>query len=139
MWHQVDHPAIQVVPAQGFVAILGNSVFTYFRCTTSEVCHLFLDVTSPRGAMTSYVTARLRMCTGHMISCYKRSALLALEALSSRPLVHPSGLPLSPVYGWCLTCIGCDTSSASPGWSLLPSSIIIVLALVNSTMSPRGT
>ena len=30
-------------------------------------------------------------------------------------------------------------SSASPGWSLLPSNVIIVLALVNSTVSPAGT
>ena len=30
-------------------------------------------------------------------------------------------------------------SSTFPGWSLLPSTVIIVLALVNSTMSPVGT
>ena len=34
---------------------------------------------------------------------------------------------------------GHDVSSASPGWSLLPSNLIIVLALVNSTVSPAGT
>ena len=44
-----------------------------------------------------------------------------------------------PTCGWCLTCVGHDTSSASLGWSLLPSKLIIVLALVNSTMSPAGT
>ena len=32
-----------------------------------------------------------------------------------------------------------DMSSASPGWSLLPSSIFIVLALVNSDVSHCGT
>ena len=91
-----------------------------------------------RGAVTSYVTSQLCTCTGHMIGCYKRSALLARGTLSSRPLVQPSGSPLSPVYGWCLMRVGRDASSASPGWSLLPSSVIIVLALVNSTMSPGG-
>ena len=35
--------------------------------------------------------------------------------------------------------IGCDASSASPGWSLLPSNVIIVLAMVNSAVSPAGT
>ena len=34
---------------------------------------------------------------------------------------------------------GCDASSASPGWSLLPSTVIIVLDLVNSAVSPVGT
>ena len=41
--------------------------------------------------------------------------------------------------GWCLTRVGRDASSASLGWRLLPSTVIIVLALVNSTMSPAGT
>ena len=35
--------------------------------------------------------------------------------------------------------VGCNVSSVSPGWSLLPSTVIIVLALVNSTVSPAGT
>ena len=43
-----------------------------------------------------------------------------------------------PACGWCLTSVGHDASSASLGWSLLPSNVIIVLALVNSAMSPRG-
>ena len=132
MWRQADHP---VVPTRGFAAVLGNSVFTCF----GQPRHLFSDVTSPGGAVTSYVMSRLCTCTSHVIGHYKRLALLALEALSSRPLVRPSGLPLSPAYGWCLMHVGRDASSASPGWSLLPSSVIIVLALVNSTVSPRGT
>ena len=138
MWHQVDHPAIQVVPALGFAAVLGNSMFMCFGRAVFEAHHLFLDVTSPRGAMTSYVTSQLCTCTSHMIGCYKRLALLPWGTLSSRPLVHPSGSPLSPTYGWCLMHVGHDVSSASPGWSLLPSSIIIVLALVNSAMFPGG-
>ena len=44
-----------------------------------------------------------------------------------------------PTCGWCLTHVGCDASSASPGWSLLPSTVIIVLALLNSARSPVGT
>ena len=44
-----------------------------------------------------------------------------------------------PADGWCITCVGRDVSSASPGWSLLPSTVIIVLALVNSAVSPVGT
>ena len=35
--------------------------------------------------------------------------------------------------------VGRDTSSMSPGWSLLSSTVIIVLALVHSTVSPAGT
>ena len=141
VWRQADHPTIRVVPAMGFVAVLGNSVFTCFRRGTSEVRLLFLDVTSSRGTVTSCVTSRHCTCTGHVTFCYKRSADVSFEALlalSSGPLVCPSGLPLSPAYGWCLMRVGCDESSASLGWSLLPSSVIIVLALVNSAVSPGG-
>ena len=35
--------------------------------------------------------------------------------------------------------VGRDASSMSPGWSLLPSTVIIVLALVDSAVSPAGT
>ena len=138
VWHQADHPAIQVVPALGFVAVLGNSMFTRFGRGASKTHHLFLDVISPGGTVMSYVMSRLCMCTGHVIGCYKRLPLLAHGALGSRPLVRPSGSPLSPTYGWCLTHLGRDVSSTSPDWSLLPSSVIIVLALVNSAMSPGG-
>ena len=53
--------------------------------------------------------------------------------------VHPSGSPLAPTYGWCPMCVGHNTSSTSPGWSLLPSSVFIVLALVNSDVPHQGT
>ena len=43
------------------------------------------------------------------------------------------------MYGWCPTRVGCNTSSTSPGWSLLPSSVLIVLALVNSSVPHQGT
>ena len=35
--------------------------------------------------------------------------------------------------------VGHDASSTSLGWSLLPSTVIIVLALINSAVSPVGT
>ena len=44
-----------------------------------------------------------------------------------------------PMCGWCLTRVGHDASSTSPGWGLLPLTVIIVLALVNSAVSPVGT
>ena len=44
-----------------------------------------------------------------------------------------------PTCGWCLMLVGPNVFSASPGWSLLPSTVIIVLALVNSARSPAGT
>ena len=44
-----------------------------------------------------------------------------------------------PMCGWCLMHVGHNMSSASLGWSLLPSTVIIVLALVNSAVSPVGT
>ena len=134
------------VPSLGPPSTLGGPCprlcghFRQFHVNMLWTCrHLFSDVTSSGGTMTSCVTSWLHMCTGHVIICYKRSALLALEALSSRPLVHPSGLPLSPMYSWCLMCVGHNTSSTSPSWSLLPPSVIIVLALVNSAVSHKGT
>ena len=138
VWHHTDHPVIWVVPVRGFTAVLGNSVLMCFGCAASEACHLFLDVTLSGGAVTSCVTSRPRMCTGHMTFCYKRRADASFEALLALGLwfVHSSGSPLPPTYGWCLTRVGHDTS---PGWSLLPSSVIIVLALVNSAASPEGT
>ena len=42
-------------------------------------------------------------------------------------------------YCWCPMRAGCNTSSASLGWSLLPSSILIVLVLVNSDVPHWGT
>ena len=35
--------------------------------------------------------------------------------------------------------VGHDMSSVSSGWSLLPLTVIIVLALVNSAVPPVGT
>ena len=121
VFHHADHPAIQVVPARGFAVFLGNSMLTHFVRAASKVHHLFLDVTSSGGAVTSCVMSWCCTCTGHMTFYYKRlvdalfEALLAHLALGSRPLVPPSGLPLSPTYGWCLMRVGRNVSSTSLG------------------------
>ena len=81
VWHQADHPAIQVIPVLGFAAILGNSVFTCFGHAASKALLLFLDVTSSEGAMTSCVTSWHCTCTGHMTFSYKRSADASFRAL----------------------------------------------------------
>ena len=86
------------------------------------------------------------MCMGHVTFKYKSSHNASFWALLLWQLlllvwflVCPSGSPLAPVYGWCPMCVGHDASSTSLGWSLLPSSVFIVLALVNSNVSHRGT
>ena len=99
--------------------------------------NLFSDVMSSGGAVTSFVMSQHCMCTGHVTFCYKRSADASFEALGLW-FICSSGSPLPPMCGWCLMRVGRDASSASLGWSLLPSNIIIELALVNSTVSPRG-
>ena len=111
-------------PSLGLQPFLGNFI-------------LFSDIMSLMSAVTSCVTSWCHMCTGHVTFCYKRSADTLFKALLT--LVHSSSLPLSPACGWCLTYVGHDTSGASPSWSLFPLNVIIVLALVNSTMSPEGT
>ena len=81
MWRQADHPAIWMVPALGFAAILGNSMVTHFGRATSEAHHLFSDVTLSGGAMTSCVMSWRHTCTSHVTFCYKRSANASFEAL----------------------------------------------------------
>ena len=101
---------------------------------------LFSNITSLKDAVTSCVTSQHCMCIGHVTFHYIRStdALVGVLACCSSvcqvQLCHQR-----PTCGWCLTCVGYDASSASPGWSLLPSTVIIVLALVNSTVAPAGT
>ena len=93
---------------------------------------------SLNGTVMSYVMSQHSTCIGHMTFYYKRSAdtmvggsfLLFIRFDSITRDLHEAGV---------LTHAGCDASSASPGWSLLPLTVIIVLALVNSTMSPAGT
>ena len=101
---------------------------------------LFLDVTSLMSAVTSYVTSRCCMCVGHVTFYYKRSADASWGFLAfGSSIRHVCLYHQRPTCGWCLMRAGHNVSSMSPGWSLLPSNIIIVLALVNSAMSPVGT
>ena len=114
------------------MAILGN-----FR----EVhIILFVDVTSFIDAVTSYMMSQYCTCIGHMAIYYKRAANTSVVVLAYSLLVCWVRLCYQrPLCGWCLTCVGHDASSTSPAGSLLPSTVIIVLALVNSTVSPAGT
>ena len=79
-------------------------------------------------------------CIGHVTFYYKRSAD-SLVGGSCLLFIHSSGLTLSPeTHGRLVPKnVSHDVSSASPGWSLLPATVIIVLALFNSAMSPAGT
>ena len=87
------------------------------------------------GAMTSCVMSWCCTYKDHVTFCYKKLVGTSFQALFALinswfiQQVHP---------GHPRMCVGRDTPSTSPGWSLLPSSVIIVLALVNSTMSHRG-
>ena len=90
--------------------------------------------------MMSYVMSQHYMCIGHGPFTIKGLLMPQWGLLACCSFVHQVRLyHQRPMCGWCLTCVGCDASSASPGWSLLPSTVIIVLALVNSAMSPAGT
>ena len=102
---------------------------------------LFANVTLLKGAVTSYVMSQHCTCIGHMNFYYKRSAnasgggfLACCSSFRQVRLYHQR-----PMCGWCLMRVGHNASSASPGWSLLPLTVIIVLALVNSAVSPAGT
>ena len=101
---------------------------------------LFADVTLLKGAVTSYVMSQCYTCIGHMTFNYKRSTNASVGVLACCSFVHQVRLyHQRPTGGWCLRHVGRDASSASPGWSLLPSTVIIVLALVNNAVSPAGT
>ena len=124
------------------IAMVLLSVYSSFRQflgghTSDTVCPkhiiLFADV-------TSYVTSQHRTCFGHMTFHYKRSANASVGVLACCSSIHQVRLyHQRPACGWCLMRVGHDTFSMSLGWSLLPSTVIIVLALVNSTVSPVGT
>ena len=115
----------------------------HFGCSCVQSASLVLERYVVYGTVMSWVTSQHHMCSGHVTFFYKRLAGTLFDALfhsfsSCELLVHTPGLPLSAACGWCLMCVGHDVSSVSPGWNLLPSSVIIVLALVNNTMSHRG-
>ena len=144
VWHHMGHPALRCA----ITAVL-LSVHSHFRqfCgghtsdTPRPKCIiLFADVTSLKGTVMSYMTSQSCMCVGHMTFYYKRSANTSVGVLACCSSIHQVRLyHQRPTDGWCLMCVGCDVSSMSQGWSLLPSTVIIVLALVNSAVSPVGT
>ena len=89
----------------------------------------------------SYVTSQYCTCIGHVTIYYKRAAnTLVGGVLAYCSSVHQFQLcHQRPSCGWCLTCVGCNMSSMFPGQSLLSLTVIIVLALIISTVSPVGT
>ena len=90
--------------------------------------------------MTSYVTSQHCTYIGHVTFHYKRVTNIMVGILACCSSIHQVQLyHQRPMCGWCLMRVGRNTSSASVGWSLLPSTVIIELTLVNSTVSPAGT
>ena len=95
---------------------------------------------SLNGTVTSYVMSQCCMCVCHVTFYYKRSTNASVGVLACcLPICQVRLYCQRPACGWCLTRVGDNASSVSLGWSLLPSTVIIVLALVNSTVSPVGT
>ena len=130
------------------IATVLLSVHSHFRqfCgrhTSDVVClkHviLFANVMSLKGTVTSYVMSQHCMCVGHMTFYYKRSVNTSVGVLACSSIHQVRLYHQRPMGGWCLMHVGHNVSSTSPGWSLLPSTVIIVLALVNSAVSPVGT
>ena len=101
---------------------------------------LFANVTSLKGTVMSYVMSQHHMCIGHVTFYYKRAIETSLGVLACCSSVCQARLyHQRPACGWCLMCVGHNASSASLGWSLLPLTVIIVLAFVNSAISQVGT
>ena len=121
-------------------AVLGNFGVGVLRAWRIRSIIFFADVTSLKGAVTSYVMSQCHTCIGHMTFYYKRAANTSVGVLACCLSICQIQLyHQRPTCGWCLTRVGHNASSASPGWSLLPLTVIIALALVNSTVSPVGT
>ena len=86
------------------VAMVLLSVYSHFRqfwgghaldTACSKCIILFANITSLKGAVTSYVTSQHHTCIGHMTFYYKRSTD-ALWGGSCLLFIHSSGLTLSP-------------------------------------------
>ena len=119
------------------MAILGGHALDAVR---SKHVILFANVMSLNNAVTSHVMSQHHTCIGHMTFYYKMPANTSVGVLACCSFIcqvrlyHPR-----PACGWCLTCVGRDASGTSPYGSLLASTVIIVLAFVNSAVSPAGT
>ena len=108
-----------------FMAVLGNFRWACFRRGASKVM--------------SYVISWHCTYIGHVTFYYKRLPMPQWGVLACCSSIHQVQLyHQRPSCGWCLMCVGCNASSMSLGGSLLPSTVIIVSALVNSTVSPTG-
>ena len=121
------HPGIPGCSFLSFSGILiGYFRLAHVRHTMSNVHHLSLRRCIVSDAMMSCMMSRHHMYMGHMTFGYKSlqrawfEALSALKALTFHKVFCLPGSPLAPMYGRCLTCVGHDASSMSPGWSLLP-------------------
>ena len=113
-----------------FMAILGNFRELCFRHRVSEARHLICQ----------HYIIKCCTCIGHVTIYYKRATNALVGVFACCSSIHQVRLyHQRPACGWCLIHVGRNASSTSPGGSLLPSTVIIVLAFVNSTMSPAGT
>ena len=105
----------------------------------SKVCHLSCQHYVFKGCCDVICDVTVLHCVGHVTFYYKMPTNALVGILACCLSICQVQLYYQrPMCGWCLTCVGHDTSSMSSGWSLLPSTVIIVLALVNSAVSPAG-
>ena len=143
VWWCTDHPAFWMFCGCGSWTpgpFLGSFWWTRFGGAAFEARHLIFRCYIFEEAVTSYVMSQCCTCIGHVTFHYKMSANSSVRILACCSSVRQARLyHQRPVCGWCLMRVGHNISGMSLGWSLLPSNVIIVLALVNSTMSPAGT
>ena len=121
------HPGIPGCSCLSFSGILvGYFGLARVGRAASDAHHLSLRCCIVSDTVMSCVMSRHHACMGHRTFGYKSlqrawfEALSALKALTFHKVLCSPGSPLAPMYGWCITHVGCDASSASPGWSLLP-------------------
>ena len=143
VWQCANHPAFWVFHgrrSQTPRPFLGSFQWTRFGHAASKAHYLIFRCYIFEEAVMSYMMSQCCMCIGHVTFHYKRPANASVRVLACCLSVCQVQLyNQRPACGWCLTCVGHDTSSASPGWSLLPSNVIILLASVNSAVSPVVT
>ena len=124
------------------VAMVLLAIYGHFRqflggCTSDAVrpknVILSANVMSLNSAVMSHVMSQCHTCIGHMTFYYKRATDTLVGVLACCSSVHQVRLyHQRPACDWCLMHVGHDVSSTSPGWSLLPLTVII------STVSPSG-
>ena len=114
----------------------------FIRHASDVLCpkciNLFQDVTSFNDAVTSSVMLQCCACGDHVTFQYERLVHTPLGALFLEFVLVSGLIHQRPAGIWCLMHVGCDMSNVSLDWILRPSNIIVVLVLVNSTVSPMG-